>query len=116
MTLTLPTSILALSSSCLGLHPSHSLDDKVKAAAKHGLSGIEKNIECHPSPLKDRPNAAREWINLARVLRAEYVQVPVQFGRDASTDKAVIVSELQQLADLGAAAEPIVDIAYEPVG
>jgi sugar phosphate isomerase/epimerase len=157
MSSTLPASKLALSSSCLGLHPSHSLDDKVKAAAKHGFNGIEivygdlehyshvnrlsttsaahrirglcdtlnlhilslcpfENFEGHPSPLKTRLNAAKEWIDLARVLKAEYVQVPAQFGRDASTDKAVIISELQQLADLGAAAEPRIGIAYEPMG
>lgn len=153
----LPSSKLALSSSCLGLHPSHLLDDKIRTAAKHGFAGVEivygdleryshanslrmnsaarrirelcdtfkvhilslcpfENFEGHPSPLKKRLEVAKGWIDLARVLRAEYVQVPAQFGRDASTDSSIIVRELQQLADLGAAADPQISIAYEPMG
>ncbi|KAF2442129.1 AP endonuclease, family 2 [Karstenula rhodostoma CBS 690.94] len=138
----IPASILALSSSCPGLHPSHLLDDKIRAAAKHGFAGIEivygdlecyshanslnitsaahrirelcdtfelhilslcpfENFEGHPSPLKDPMDVAKEWIELARILR---------------TDISVIVRELQQLVDLGAAAKPPVGIAYEPMG
>ncbi|KAJ4345545.1 uncharacterized protein N0V89_011678 [Didymosphaeria variabile] len=147
----------ALSSSCLGLHPSHPLEEKIKVAAKYGFTGIEivhgdleryssarslsitsaahriralcdtlnlhilslcplENFEGHPSPLEDRLSTARDWIDVARILRAEYVQVPAQYGCDASTDNAVIISELQQLADLGVAAGPKIGIAYEPMG
>ncbi|KAL1603896.1 hypothetical protein SLS60_005488 [Paraconiothyrium brasiliense] len=157
MVFPLPTSKLALSSCCLGLHPSHLLDDKIEAAAKYGFAGIEivygdlehygsarnlsitsaahhirelcdklnlhvlalcpfENFEGHPSPLEDRLSTARDWIDLARTLRAEYLQVPAQYGSDASMDIAVIISELQQLADIGAAAEPKIGIAYEAMG
>lgn len=153
----LPAAKLALSTSCLGLHPTHAIDDKIRAAASHGFAGIEivygdlerysranslsitsaahrirelcdesklhilslcpfENFEGHPSPLESRLEVAKEWIGLARVLKAEYVQVPAQFRQDASTDESVIVRELQQLADLAAAAEPQIGIAYEPMG
>ncbi|KAK7191804.1 hypothetical protein DPSP01_007159 [Paraphaeosphaeria sporulosa] len=153
----LAASRLALSSSCLGLHPSHALDDKIEAAANHGFAGIEivhgdleryshtngismisaahrirelcdtvklhilslcpfENFEGNPSPLDHRLDVAKQWIQLARALRAEYVQVPAQFGQDASTNNSVIVRELQDLADLAAAADPQIGIAYEPMG
>lgn len=146
----------AISTSSLGLHPSHSLDRKIHAAASHGFEGIEivhadlkgysasqnlhimsdadqirqlcrekgleilslcpfENFEGHNSPLEGRLNVAADWIKIARILGATYLQVPAQFGKDAVGDDALIVSELQQLADLGRAAEPAISIAYEPM-
>lgn len=32
---------MAISTSSLGLHPSHTLDQKIQAAAQHGFEGIE---------------------------------------------------------------------------
>lgn len=148
---------LALGTSCLGLHPSHYLDVKLRAAANHGFTGIEivygdlerfsdrhklsmtaaadrirqlcdnsglhilslcpfENFEGSQAPLEERLEVAKSWMNIARILKAKHIQVPAQFDRSASTDESVIVSELQQLADLGLAVEPIVAIAYEPMG
>lgn len=148
---------LALSTSSLGLHPSHLLDEKIKAAVSHGFTGIEivygdldvyastqrlsitsaaakvrklcdtlrihvlslcplENFEGHPSLLHDRLAVGKIWIDLARILKAEYVQVPAQYCRDASADENTIVSELQALADLAASGCPPIGIAYEPMG
>ncbi|PYI09216.1 4-hydroxyphenylpyruvate dioxygenase [Aspergillus sclerotiicarbonarius CBS 121057] len=74
-----------------------------------------ENFEGARSPLHERLSFAKHWIDLARKLNASYVQVPAQYGQDAITDKAVIVSELQQLADLASAEEPVISIAYEPM-
>ncbi|KAF2801959.1 AP endonuclease, family 2 [Mytilinidion resinicola] len=146
----------AISTSSLGLHPSHSLDRKIHAAASHGFKGIEivhvdlkdfstsrrlhiesgadqirqlcrekgleilslcpfENFEGHKSPLEERLNVAADWIKISRILGATYLQVPAQFSKDAVHDEALIVSELQQLADLGSAAAPVISIAYEPM-
>lgn len=147
---------LAISTSSLGLHPSHTLDQKIQAAAQHGFEGIEivygdlkiysdrnnlsvaagaehirracenhrlaiialvpfENYEGSKSPLRDRLTIAGHWINIARILRAAYIQVPSQYNRDCLGDEILIVSELQQLADLASAAAPVISIAYEPM-
>lgn len=147
---------LAISTSSLGLHPSHTLDQKIQAAAQHGFEGIEiaygdlqtysdrnglsvaagaerirqtcehhwlaiialvpfENFEGSKSPLQDRLAVASHWIDIARILRATYIQVPSQYNRDCIGDEAVVVSELQQLADLANAATPVISIAYEPM-
>lgn len=146
----------AISTSSLGLHATHTLDRKIRAAAQHGFTGIEivyadleayskiqkldltaaacqiyqlcshaglqilslcpfENYEGHNSPLQERLAKASSWMDIARVLGAAYLQVPAQFGLNATGDEAVVVSELQELADLGTAAEPAVYIAYEPM-
>ncbi|PWY76147.1 4-hydroxyphenylpyruvate dioxygenase [Aspergillus sclerotioniger CBS 115572] len=74
-----------------------------------------ENFEGTRSPLNERLAVAKHWIDIARKLNASYMQVPAQYGQDASTDKTVLVSELQQLADLASAEEPVVSIAYEPM-
>jgi sugar phosphate isomerase/epimerase len=147
---------LAIGTSSLGLHPSHTLDLKISAAARHGFSGIEivraeleaysksknihitlgaaqirrlcqengleilslcpfENFEGHPSPLEERLNSAADWINIARILGAKHLQIPAQYGKGANSDEALLVYELQQLADIGGAAEPVITIAYEPL-
>lgn len=138
------------------MHPSHSLDQKIRAAAQHGFDGLEivygdlkaysdlhnlsmsagaerirqmcddyhlsvialapfENFEGSKSPLRNRLTIAAHWIDIARILRASYLQVPSQYDRNCIGDESVIVSELQQLADLGSAAAPVISIAYEPM-
>jgi len=72
-----------------------------------------ENYEGDKSPLKERLQTATLWIQIARIIGAPYLQVPSQFKPDAIGDDSVVVSELQQLADLGSAESPIVSIAYE---
>lgn len=45
---------------------------------------------------------ASHWTEIASTLKAPYLQVSFQFRKDACTGEGVIVSELRQLADLGA--------------
>ncbi|KAF3045797.1 hypothetical protein E8E11_008122 [Didymella keratinophila] len=73
------------------------------------------NFEGHPSPLPDRLEKASHWLEIAKVLGANHLQVPAQFDTCATGDEAVIVSELQQLADIAAGIEPPIAIAYEPM-
>ncbi|KAJ5756271.1 AP endonuclease family 2 [Penicillium manginii] len=72
-----------------------------------------ENYEGDRSPLGQRLQTATLWIGIARIIEASYLQVPSQFKPDAIGDESVIVSDLQQLADLGTAESPIVSIAYE---
>jgi sugar phosphate isomerase/epimerase len=147
----------ALSTSCLGLHPSHSLDQKLRATAKHGFTGIEivygdlerysvarntsmiegaklvrqqcydlnltilslcpfENFEGTKSPISKRLEEAKRWLEIARVLGALHLQIPAQYGKNVDTSESIIVSELQQLADLASSSKPVVGIAYEPMG
>ncbi|KAL4732945.1 putative AP endonuclease, family 2 [Aspergillus similis] len=61
-----------------------------------------ENYEGDRSPLSDRLQKARHWIQIARALNASYLQIP-----------DVVISELKQLADIGSEEEPVVSIAYE---
>ncbi|KAJ5910425.1 hypothetical protein N7504_005068 [Penicillium tannophilum] len=72
-----------------------------------------ENYEGDRSPLADRLEKAQRWIEIARVLRAPYLQIPSNYQPDAIGDEDVVISDLQQLAAIGAAEEPIVSIAYE---
>ncbi|KAL4888776.1 xylose isomerase-like protein [Aspergillus ambiguus] len=72
-----------------------------------------ENYEGASSPLHERLAKANHWIEIARTLKAPYLQVPSQFSNDCSVDESVIVSDLQKLADLGSAKQPLVSIAYE---
>ncbi|KAJ5679446.1 3-dehydroshikimate dehydratase [Penicillium macrosclerotiorum] len=74
-----------------------------------------ENYEGDRSALSGRLQKASRWINIARILKAPYLQVPAHYGADAIGDIDTIVSELQQLADLGSSDKPIVSIAYEPM-
>ncbi|KAJ5939304.1 hypothetical protein N7466_002438 [Penicillium verhagenii] len=145
---------LAIASLSLGQHSSHSLDHKIRAAAKAGYKGLEivyfeleafsksqgvailegaekirvlcqelsldilslapfENFEGNRSPLADRLKKATHWVEVARALHAPFMQIPSIFQVDAIGDRDVIISELQQLADIGSAKEPVVSIAYE---
>ncbi|KAJ5107862.1 AP endonuclease family 2 [Penicillium angulare] len=145
---------LAIATVSLGQHPSHSLDRKIRAAAKAGFNGLEivfsdlesyskslnvsildtadkvkelcnqsgleilslapfENYEGDRSPLNDRLEKAKLWIDIARRLQAPYMQIPSHYGPDAQGNTEIIVSELRQLADLGSSKQPLVSIAYE---
>lgn len=148
---------LAITTSSLGLHPSHALPEKIQAAASGSFSAIEivyqdledyalsqepplnlldaaraiynlclsvnltvlslnpfKNYEGHNSPLEERLDRARNWIDIAVCLKAQYLQVPSQFDtQNSSGDWTRMVTDLQALSDLAALYS--VDIAYEAV-
>jgi sugar phosphate isomerase/epimerase len=75
-----------------------------------------KNFEGHTSPLSARLGTAAQWLDIARILGAQYLQVPSQFDEGNSTsDMKTIVSDLKALADLAAEGDVKVDIAYEAV-
>ncbi|KAJ5341884.1 hypothetical protein N7541_011008 [Penicillium brevicompactum] len=71
-----------------------------------------ENYEGASTPLDQRLAIAKHWIEIARLLKAPYLQVPSIFTHDCSRDEKVIISDLQRLAELGAPA-PTVSIAYE---
>jgi sugar phosphate isomerase/epimerase len=50
-------------------------------------------------------------MEIARVLEAPYLQIPSIYANDCSRDENIIISDLQQLADLGASHN--ISIAYE---
>lgn len=74
-----------------------------------------ENFEGDSSPLDQRLQEAQRWIDIARALRATYLQVPAHYGANCSGDENVIVSDLRRLSQLGSAKEPVVSIAYEPM-
>lgn len=74
-----------------------------------------ENFEGTKSPIKERLSAAAQWLDLARLLGATYLQIPSQYSTDSIHDEAVIVSEMQQLADLASSLSPVISIAYEPL-
>ncbi|KAF2636188.1 AP endonuclease, family 2 [Massarina eburnea CBS 473.64] len=75
-----------------------------------------ENFEGSNFPIEERLQKAKRWMDLARILKAEHIQIPAQFDKMASNEESTIVSELQQLADLGTEAYPHVKLAYEPMG
>ncbi|RDW67312.1 sugar phosphate isomerase/epimerase family protein [Aspergillus mulundensis] len=74
-----------------------------------------ENYEGTKTPLAERLAFAAHWVDLARILGASYLQIPSQYGTDSVGDEGVIVSEMQQLADLAASSSPVISIAYEPL-
>lgn len=151
------SSKIAIASPSLGEHPSHTLPDKIIAAATNGFSGIEitypdleahakdisvsmleaanqirhlcneknltvlafasfQNFEGNKTPLDKRLQTATIWLDLARALGAEHLQIPSIYLRDINNDHDLMVTELRQLTDLAASAEPVVKVAYENLG
>lgn len=145
---------LAIASVSLGQHTSHTLPQKIDAAAQNGITGIEitypdlstyassqacslhkaaqnikhlcrehhlhilalapfENFEGHTSPIASRLKTAQHWLDIARLLGAEHLQVPSSYDRNSNRDRGVIVSELGQLADLAASSQPVIKVAYE---
>ncbi|KAL4914394.1 xylose isomerase-like protein [Aspergillus aurantiobrunneus] len=84
-----------------------------------GLSIISlapfENFEGTKSRIEDRLSIAVHWLDLARILGATYLQIPSQYNTDSIGDETVIVSEMQQLADLASSSSPVISIAYEPL-
>lgn len=145
---------LAIASVSLGGHASHTLPEKITAAAQNGFAGIEitypdlqgyaasldlsmlttaqkvkalcreakihilalasfQNFEGSLLSLAVRLEKAEKWLEIARMLGAEHLQVPSNYERVINVDHQLIVSELRQLADLASAKEPIIKVAYE---
>ncbi|KAL2849889.1 xylose isomerase-like protein [Aspergillus pseudoustus] len=150
------TNKVAIGTSCLGQNPAHTLDLKIRAAARQGFAGLEivysdldrystnhgvpittgakqirqlcddlgvtilslapfENFEGTKTPIQDRLAVAAAWLDIARILGATYLQVPAQYGDNCTGDEAVIVSEMQQLADLASSVSPVISVAYEPM-
>ncbi|CRG91867.1 hypothetical protein PISL3812_08921 [Talaromyces islandicus] len=72
-----------------------------------------ENYEGDPSPLSDRLSKATHWIKVARALGATYLQIPSNFKPDAIGDTDIVISELQHIAEIGSAEQPVISIAYE---
>ncbi|OQD78511.1 hypothetical protein PENDEC_c001G00769 [Penicillium decumbens] len=148
---------LAISTSSLGQQLSHTLPEKIQAAASNGFSSIEiiyqeivnygasqipplttheaarsiselcssanlkvlalnpfKNFEGHRSPLAERLDSARHWLEIAACLEAKFLQVPSQFDTaNSSGDWDQMTQELRQLSEL--AASHSISIAFEAV-
>lgn len=110
-------------------------DDLTKFASAHGISHLQAarkiRIECDRhhlaivclcsldnfegslEPLANRLATAETWIELAHALGTNVIQIPSSYDPKASGDEDLIVSELRQLAALGAAAVPPILFAYE---
>ncbi|EYE92113.1 sugar phosphate isomerase/epimerase family protein [Aspergillus ruber CBS 135680] len=88
--------------------------------AKHKLAIVSlapfENFEGSTTPLEKRLEIAQHWIRIARNLGALYLQIPSHYKADedeSAGDEALRISDLQKLADIGSAEQPIVSIAYE---
>jgi 4-hydroxyphenylpyruvate dioxygenase len=54
------------------------------------------------------------WFKLAKILRTDVIQIPSNFQRDGITaDRALIVSDLLEVAELGLQQTPVIKFAYE---
>ncbi|KAK3061405.1 hypothetical protein LTS18_006337 [Coniosporium uncinatum] len=75
----------------------------------------------HYEGLKDRKEHERKiekmrfWLRLAKILRTDIIQIPSNFlPKEQITDNMdVIVSDLRQVADMGAQQTPVIRFAYE---
>lgn len=133
----------AIATISLGWHESHSLPEKLNAAAQNGYQGIEmvypnlereaaaqnqtveecavdmralcdklnlkvvalgafENYEGSLEPLSLRLGKATKWVNLARILQAEFIQIPASYEvTSLRLSEDEIVNELRLLADCG---------------
>ena len=64
---------------------------------------------------KERVEEMKLWIELARILDTEIIQVPSTFlsEEECSDDVELIVADLRKIADLGARQNPPIKFAYE---
>lgn len=74
-----------------------------------------ENFEGSNTPLTERLEKAKAWIQIASELGATYLQVPAQYNEACRSNNAAVVSDLQQLADLASTVHPKIAIAYEPM-
>ncbi|KAI5476097.1 3-dehydroshikimate dehydratase [Pseudohyphozyma bogoriensis] len=56
------------------------------------------------------------WVELCGIMGIEIIQIPATFDPKATLDESLVVPDLRELCDLGLAASPPVQIAYEPMG
>lgn len=75
--------------------------------------GSFDNFEGEPTPLADRLRTAKEWLDMAKALGTNIIQIPSNDSKNAVGDEATIVDELRDLADLGLQEQPPVSFAYE---
>ncbi|KAJ5312941.1 hypothetical protein PENANT_c018G10329 [Penicillium antarcticum] len=59
-----------------------------------------ENFEGANSPLEARLLLAKHWLDIARILKAPYLQISSIFTDDCSRDAAVLTREMQALSDL----------------
>jgi 4-hydroxyphenylpyruvate dioxygenase len=64
---------------------------------------------------QERIQEMKLWIELAKVLQTDIIQVPATFlpPDQTSSDTKLIVSDLQEIADLGLQQSPVIRFAYE---
>lgn len=79
-----------------------------------------ENFESSPLPLAQRLRTAFEWVEIARIVEAEFIQVPASFDHaslQATEDD--VVNDLRLLADCGlprpGSSERTITFAYEPM-
>ncbi len=72
-----------------------------------------QNYEGSLVPLSERLEKAERWLEIARTLGAEHLQIPSNYERVINNDHQLMVSELRQLADRAAAKDPVIKVAYE---
>ncbi|KAJ6120212.1 4-hydroxyphenylpyruvate dioxygenase [Penicillium sp. IBT 18751x] len=100
----------------LNAHKAARLIGEKCSSAQLGVLALNpfKNFEGHISPITERLNSARHYIETASCLGAKYLQVPSQFDTDNSAPNwDLMVQELRQLCEL--AASHSIMIAYEAV-
>ncbi|KAF2717798.1 putative AP endonuclease, family 2 [Polychaeton citri CBS 116435] len=78
------------------------------------------NYEGSPLPLVERLEEALRWVNLARILQADSIQVPASYDHASlAVSEDAIVDELRLLADCGMPRsgrdEATITVAYEPM-
>lgn len=78
--------------------------------------GSFDNFEGSQSPLRERLALAKEWIDIARGLGTDMIQIPSNDEKVCSGEEDTIVDELRQLADTGSAVSPPIRFAYEALG
>ncbi|ODM17312.1 hypothetical protein SI65_06987 [Aspergillus cristatus] len=101
-----------------GLSMSTAAEDIRELCAKNNVAVISlapfENFDGSSMPLEKRLEIARHWIGIATKLGALYLQIPSHYKADESAgDETTRISDLQKLADIGSAEQPVVSIAYE---
>lgn len=72
-----------------------------------------QNFEGERSSLDARLEKAAEWVGLVHALGTDIIQIPSNDSKNAIGEQAIIIRELQILAELGARQDPPVNFAYE---
>jgi 4-hydroxyphenylpyruvate dioxygenase len=86
---------------------------------ERGLEIIALQPFMHYEGLKDRKRHAerveemRLWLQLAKILGTDLIMIPSTFLPESELDPSLIVSDLQEIADLGQKEDPQMRFAYE---